>query len=127
MMCLQLRRRAKSCRAMENYRLSTAIFSAETKSMHHTRLISFVASAALALILLSATAGAQAAGSGTENGRMTITTSSPEALALFEQGVVEWENLHISRALEHWQKAIDKDPNFLLAHLYISERIPDPG
>ena len=95
--------------------------------MHRTRLISFVASAALALILLSATAGAQAAGSGTENGRMTITTSSPEALALFEQGVVEWENLHISRALEHWQKAIDKDPNFLLAHLYISERIPDPG
>src|SRR5947208_3970275 len=111
---------------MENYRLSTAIFSAETKSMHRTRLISFVASAALALILLSAIAGAQAAGSRTENGRMTITTSSPEALAFFEQGVVEWENLHISRALEHWQKAIDKDPNFLLAHLYISERIPDP-
>lgn len=59
--------------------------------------------------------------------RMPITTSSPEARNLFEQGVVEWENLHISRALEHWEAAIGKDPNFLLAHLYISERIPDPG
>src|SRR5262249_49460440 len=58
--------------------------------------------------------------------RMPITTSSPEARALFEEGVVDWENLHIKNALKHWQAAIDKDPNFLLAHLYISERIPDP-
>jgi tetratricopeptide (TPR) repeat protein len=58
--------------------------------------------------------------------RMPITTSSPEALAVFEQGVVDWENLHITKALEHWQAAIEKDPNFLLAHLYVSERIPDP-
>src|SRR5581483_2623577 len=112
---------------MGNYRLSTAIFSVGTKRMHRTRFISYFASAAIALIFVSATAGAQAAGNPSENGRMPITTSSPEARALFEQGVVEWENLHISRALEHWQAAIEKDPNFLLAHLYISERIPDPG
>lgn len=58
--------------------------------------------------------------------RMPITTKSPEARAEFEQGVVAWENLHITKALEHWQKAIDRDPDFLLAHLYISERLPDP-
>jgi len=58
--------------------------------------------------------------------RMPITTSSPEALDDFERGVVAWENLHIKKALEEWQAAIEKDPNFLLAHLYISERIPDP-
>jgi len=45
---------------------------------------------------------------------------------MFEQGVFEWENLHIKKALEHWQAAIEKDPNFMLAHLYVSERIPDP-
>ncbi|HKD78075.1 MAG TPA: tetratricopeptide repeat protein [Candidatus Angelobacter sp.] len=58
--------------------------------------------------------------------RMPITTSSPEARALFDQGIVAWENLRIPQALQCWQKAIEKDPNFLLAHLYISERIPDP-
>ena len=58
--------------------------------------------------------------------RMPITTSSPEARVLFDQGIVAWENLHIRQALQCWQAAIEKDPNFLLAHLYISERIPDP-
>lgn len=58
--------------------------------------------------------------------RMPITTSSPEARALFDQGIIAWENLHIREALRYWQAAIAKDPNFLLAHLYISERIPDP-
>ena len=58
--------------------------------------------------------------------RMPITTSSPEARALFDQGIVAWENLHIRQGLQCWQAAIEKDPNFLLAHLYISERIPDP-
>ncbi|HEY6351616.1 MAG TPA: tetratricopeptide repeat protein [Candidatus Angelobacter sp.] len=61
-----------------------------------------------------------------EEGRMPITTSSPEARGMFEQGVFDWENLHITKALEHWQAAIEKDPNFMLAHLYVSERIPDP-
>lgn len=93
--------------------------------MHRTKLISYMTSAAIALVLFSTLATAQTGGPS-ESGRMPITTNSPEALALFEQGVVEWENLHISRALEHWQAAIQKDPNFVLAHLYISERIPDP-
>ncbi len=57
---------------------------------------------------------------------MPITTSSPEARSLFDQGIFAWENLHIRQALQCWQAAIEKDPNFLLAHLYISERIPDP-
>jgi tetratricopeptide (TPR) repeat protein len=71
--------------------------------------------------------GAQSPNAGGTPDRMPITTSSPEARALFEQGVVAWENLHIPQALKSWQAAIEKDPDFLLAHLYISERIPDPG
>jgi len=58
--------------------------------------------------------------------RMPITTSSPEARALFEQGIVAWENLRLPRAIDCWRSAIQKDPNFLLAHVYILERIPDP-
>jgi tetratricopeptide (TPR) repeat protein len=63
---------------------------------------------------------------GSARDRMPITTTSPEARALFEQGIVAWENLHIRKALECWQAAVEKDPGFLLAHLYILERIPDP-
>jgi tetratricopeptide (TPR) repeat protein len=57
--------------------------------------------------------------------RMPITTSSPEARALFDEGIVAWENLHIRKAMECWQAAIQKDPNFLLPHLYMLERTPD--
>jgi tetratricopeptide (TPR) repeat protein len=94
--------------------------------MNRNRLISYFIITAFIFIVGSGLAAAQSPAGGVEKDRMPITTSSPEAHALFEQGVIEWENLHISRALEHWQAAIEKDPNFLLAHLYISERIPDP-
>jgi len=79
-----------------------------------------------ACLMFSAVMWAQSPAPAAGKDRMPITTSSPEALADFEQGVVAWENLHITKALDRWQAAIDKDPNFLLAHLYISERIPDP-
>jgi tetratricopeptide (TPR) repeat protein len=81
---------------------------------------------AFILSMVTAVAGAQSSATTPKKDRVPITTSSPEALADFERGVVAWENLHIAKALEYWQAAIDKDPNFLLAHLYISERIPDP-
>src|SRR5947209_7204056 len=112
---------------MGNCRLNMAIFSVETSRMNRRRLIFHYTLAVLVVALFSALVMAQPASGAPENGRMPITTNSPEARALFDQGVIEWENLHISRALEHWQAAIGKDPNFLLAHLYISERIPDPG
>lgn len=95
--------------------------------MNRNRLIFRYTIAALVFAAVSGLAVAQSPSGGPGQERMPITTNSPEARTLFEQGVVEWENLHISRALEHWQAAIEKDPNFLLAHLYISERIPDPG
>src|SRR5947209_5481413 len=95
--------------------------------MNRNRLIFRCTIATLVFAAVSGLAVAQSPSGGPGQERMPITTNSPEARTLFEQGVVEWENLHISRALEHWQAAIEKDPNFLLAHLYISERIPDPG
>jgi tetratricopeptide (TPR) repeat protein len=77
-------------------------------------------------IIFAVACAAQSPAAAPRKDRMPITTSSPQALANFEQGVVDWENLHITKALEHWQAALDQDPNFMLAHLYISERIPDP-
>src|SRR5205807_9817361 len=100
-----------------------AIFSVEINRMNRNRVIFHFIIAAIVFTIVSGLAVAQSPAAGPEKDRMPITASSPEARSLFEQGVVEWENLHISRALEHWQAAIEKDPNFLLAHLYISERI----
>lgn len=80
---------------------------------------------ALVLAAASYALGAQSPATAAPD-RMPITTSSPEARALFDQGIIAWENLRIPAALQCWQKAIEKDPNFLLAHLYMSERIPDP-
>src|SRR5947209_18200280 len=74
---------------------------------------------------LTAIIMAQPARAGAGPDRMPITTNSPEARAFFDQGIVAWENLHIPQALQCWQEAIRKDPNFMLAHLYVSERIPD--
>src|SRR5437016_3542529 len=111
---------------MANCRLSMGIFSVEISRMNKSAPIyRFIVAVIFSIVPGLAMAQSPAGAPGGE--RMPITTSSPEARNLFEQGVVEWENLHISRALEHWQAAIEKDPNFLLAHLYISERIPDPG
>jgi|SRR5215472_4743346 len=93
------------------------------------RNVSVIRSVAAILIVSLYSAGLRAQAAGTAQGshdRMPITTSSPEARELFEQGVVAWENLHIRKAMECWRSAIDKDPNFLLARLYILERIPDP-
>src|SRR5437660_11053366 len=104
-----------------------AISSAEISTMKNNAYIFRPVIPILIFALISSAALAQAPGAGAAKDRMPITTSSPEARALFEEGVVAWENLHISRALQNWQSAIEKDPNFLLAHLYISERIPDPG
>ena len=95
---------------------------AEISNMKRSTIIFRSVIVAGTLIMGTAALPAQS----TASDRMPITTSSPEARALFEEGVVDWENLHIKKALQHWQAAIDKDPNFLLAHLYISERIIDP-
>lgn len=99
-------------------------FSVEISRMKKNRLARFILAGILPIV--GAVTMAQSPVPAPEKDRMPITTKSPEALADFEQGVVAWENLHITKALEHWQAAIEKDPDFLLAHLYISERIPDP-
>jgi tetratricopeptide (TPR) repeat protein len=53
-----------------------------------------------------------------DEGKVPITTSSDEALTSFLAGRTLVENLRLTDAIEHFQKALDKDPTFALAHLY---------
>lgn len=53
-----------------------------------------------------------------QNSDLPITTSSDEARNLFMEGRTNFENVHITKAAELFDKAIKLDPNFALAHLY---------
>ena len=51
--------------------------------------------------------------------RLPITTSSPEAARLFEEGLHLRYDFHIEEALVKWREATIKDPNFAQAWAYI--------
>ncbi|HYX70428.1 MAG TPA: tetratricopeptide repeat protein [Terriglobales bacterium] len=55
-----------------------------------------------------------------------VTTASPEARKLFEQGMVKWENLHTEGAQEDWRAAVYKDPNFAQAWAFLAFNSRDP-
>jgi hypothetical protein len=57
---------------------------------------------------------------------LPVTTSSPEARALYEAGIHSWETVQIDSALKRWRTAINLDPHFALAHLFLSYCTPDP-
>jgi len=58
--------------------------------------------------------------------RLPITTSHPEALALFEHGIVNYENYHLDEAVADWRKAVQLDPKFAIADVWISLVTNDP-
>jgi tetratricopeptide (TPR) repeat protein len=51
---------------------------------------------------------------------MPVTTSSKDALKAFTKGRVEFENSQTTKAAVMFKKAIDLDPDFALANLYLS-------
>ena len=55
-----------------------------------------------------------------DEGKVPITTTSEEALTSFIAGRTLQENLRLTDAAEHFRKALDKDPNFAMAHLYLA-------
>jgi tetratricopeptide (TPR) repeat protein len=57
---------------------------------------------------------------------MPLTTTSAEARRLFLEGRGYRENWRMPEALQAWRQAAQKDPNFALAHLYVSFYSPDP-
>ncbi len=56
----------------------------------------------------------------TLKGKIPITTSSEEALQLFLRGRDLQERLQVQESLAPLQKAVEKDPNFALAYLFLS-------
>jgi tetratricopeptide (TPR) repeat protein len=59
--------------------------------------------------------------------RLPITTSSPEAARLFEEGLHLSQDIHFEQALKKWREAAKKDPNFAQAWAYILRWTRDPA
>jgi hypothetical protein len=58
--------------------------------------------------------------------RLPLTTSSPEAAKLFEEGLRFSYDIHIEQALAKWREAISKDPDFTQAWAHILLLTSDP-
>lgn len=56
-----------------------------------------------------------------------LTTTSSEARHLFLDGRHYREDWRLGEALQSWRAAARKDPNFAMAHLYVSLFTTDPG
>jgi tetratricopeptide (TPR) repeat protein len=59
-------------------------------------------------------------------GALPVTTTSSEAREYFDAGIRAWEMLQTDSALKRWRTAINIDPQFALAHLFLSYATPDP-
>jgi len=53
--------------------------------------------------------------------KIPVTTSSKKALADYQDGVTLVDNLRLTDAIAHFQKAVDEDPSFALAYLYLAQ------
>ena len=60
-------------------------------------------------------------------GSIQITTSSFEARARFEHGLARMETLHWEAALKEWRGAVQTDPQFALAHIFLAMLSRDPA
>jgi tetratricopeptide (TPR) repeat protein len=58
---------------------------------------------------------------------MQLTTSSAEARSHFEQGMARMETLHWEPALQEWRNAAQADPQFALAHIFLTMLSRDPA
>jgi tetratricopeptide (TPR) repeat protein len=58
---------------------------------------------------------------------MPVTTSSPKARELFQRALTDYENLYLERANIGWRAAVQADPNFALAYVFIAYNSTDPA
>ncbi|MFY9979675.1 MAG: hypothetical protein WAK22_15725, partial [Candidatus Sulfotelmatobacter sp.] len=57
---------------------------------------------------------------------LPVTTSSPEARALYEKGMQDYENLYLERCNDDWRAAVKADPNLAVAWAWIAFNSSDP-
>jgi tetratricopeptide (TPR) repeat protein len=74
------------------------------------------------VILAIVIAGVCVAGTGA--GKIPITTSSETAQKYFIQGRELSENLRGTESVEYFRKAVEADPDFAMAHLYLAFAAP---
>jgi tetratricopeptide (TPR) repeat protein len=58
---------------------------------------------------------------------MPVTTSSPKSRELFGRALTDYENLYLERANIGWRAAVQADPNFALAYVFIAYNSSDPA
>ena len=58
---------------------------------------------------------------------MPVTTSSPKARDLFDRALTDYENLYLERANIGWRAAVEADPNFAVAYVFIAYNSSDPA
>ncbi len=56
-----------------------------------------------------------------------ITTKSPQARSYFLDGLWKFQRLHLQQGLADWRMAVKRDPNFALAHIFLSNFSMDPA
>ena len=57
---------------------------------------------------------------------LPVTTASPQARALYEKGMQDYENLYLERCNDDWRAAVKEDPNLALAWAWIAFNSSDP-
>jgi len=57
---------------------------------------------------------------------LPLTTQSPLARDLFERAMVDYENMHIERALVGWRAAVKADPDLAVSYTMIAMNCLDP-
>jgi tetratricopeptide (TPR) repeat protein len=57
---------------------------------------------------------------------LPVTTSSPQALSLYEKGMQDYENLYLERCNDDWRAAVKADPDLALAWAWIAFNSSDP-
>jgi tetratricopeptide (TPR) repeat protein len=58
---------------------------------------------------------------------LPVTTSSPKARELFGRALTDYENLYLERANIGWRAAVQADPKFALAYVFIAYNSSDPA
>ncbi|HMK39321.1 MAG TPA: tetratricopeptide repeat protein [Bacteroidota bacterium] len=85
--------------------------------MRHIRML-YPAAPGLLLALALCTSAAGSAD------KIPVTTGSKEALAEFTGGRALFDNLRVTDSHAYFQRAVEKDPQFALAHLYLAQSAP---
>jgi len=57
---------------------------------------------------------------------LPVTTSSPQARALYEKGMQDYENLYLERCNDDWRAAVKEDPNLAVAWAWIAFNSSNP-